>query len=146
MIMLPFPRRLERYRIIYSLKILQNWVPNCSLQIIPESETSRQGRRIKVPAVNNKAPTRQRLEQVFQVSGPKLFNSLPVRIRILTTQNGIGLEDYLENIPVRPKIDGLTPGTQDTSGINSNSNSWVEEGAMDPRQEPHAPVGVETKF
>ena len=31
------------------------------------------------------------------------------------------LDKWLESIPDQPKIDGLTPGTQDLSGVYSNS-------------------------
>ena len=34
---------------------------------------------------------------------------------------GKGEGCYVENIPDQPKVDGLTPGTQDNSGIYSNS-------------------------
>ena len=40
--MLSLQRRLDRYRIIYSWKILENLIPNCGLKLIPDSETSRQ--------------------------------------------------------------------------------------------------------
>ena len=46
----------------------------------------------------------------------------------MTRKKGIGLEEfkqsldqYLENVPDQPKIDGLTPGSQDNSGVFSNS-------------------------
>ena len=123
--MLSLQRRLERYRIIYSWKILENLAPNCGLQKILESENSRQGRRLKIPDVGKNAPTKRRLEQVFQFHGPKLFNCLPAKIRNMTN---VGLEEFkmaldlfLENVPDQPKIDGLTPGTQDPAGVYSNS-------------------------
>ena len=79
----------------------------------------------------------------------------------MTRQKGIALEDfkkfldqYLENIPDQPKIDGLTPGTQDYSGNYSNSilhqtkrgTIKEEEGAMDLDKISSEPVGVKTKF
>ena len=115
-------------KILYSWKLLENLAPNCGLQVLPDSEKSRQGRRLKVPEVNQKAPTKRRLEQVFQLNGPKLFHSLPAKIGNLTSKKGIGLEDfkqsldqYLENVPDQPKIDGLTPGSQNYSRVFSNS-------------------------
>ena len=78
-----------------------------------------------VPDVNRKAATEKQLDQVFQVHEPKLFNCLPARIRNLSK---VGLDEFksaldkwLESISDQPKIDGLTPGTQDLSGVYSNS-------------------------
>ena len=123
--MLSIQRRLERYRIIYSWKILENLVPNCGLETVVGSAESRQGRRIQVPDINRKSPVSKQLNQVFQVNGPKLFNCLPAKIRNISN---VGLDDFkmaldkfLENVPDEPKIDGLTPGTQNSSGIYSNS-------------------------
>ena len=33
----------------------------------------------------------------------------------------MALDKFLENVPDQPKIDSLTPGTQNSSGIYSNS-------------------------
>ena len=123
--MLSLQRRLERYRIIYSWKVLENLVPNCELQEVEASAESQRERRLMVPDVDRKAATAKQLDQVFQVHGPKLFNCLPAKIRNLTK---VGLDDFktaldkwLETVPDQPKIDGLTPGTQDMSGVYSNS-------------------------
>ena len=123
--MLSLQRRLERYRIIYSWKVLESLVPNCGIQEVKASAESHQGRRLVVPDVDRKAATAKQLDQVFQVHGPKLFNCLPARIRNISK---IGLDEFksaldkwLESIPDQPKIDGLTPGTQDLSGVYSHS-------------------------
>lgn len=123
--MLSLQRRLERYRIIHAWKVLENLVPNCGLQEIKASSESRQGRRLLVPDVDRRAATAKQLDQTFQVHGPKLFNCLPAKIRNLTK---VGLDDFkmaldkwLESVPDQPKIDGLTPGTQNLSGVYSNS-------------------------
>ena len=111
--MLSLQRRLERYRIIYSWKVLENLVPNCGIQEVKASAESRQGRRLVVPDVDRKAATAKQLDQVFQVHEPKLFNCLPARIRNLSK---VGLDEFksaldkwLESIPDQPKIDGPTP-------------------------------------
>ena len=123
--MLSIQRRHERYRIIYSWKILENLVPNGGLEIVVDSAESRQGRRFQVPGIDRKAATSKQLDQAFQVNGPKLFNCLPARIRNI---KNVGLDDFkmaldnfLESVPDQPRIDGLTPGTQDSSGVYSNS-------------------------
>ena len=33
----------------------------------------------------------------------------------------MALDKFLETVPDQPKIDGLTPGTQNSSGVYSNS-------------------------
>ena len=33
----------------------------------------------------------------------------------------MALDKFLESVPDQPRIDGLTPGTQDSSGVYSNS-------------------------
>ena len=82
--MLSLQRRLERYRIIYSWKVLKNMVPKCGLQEVEALAESCRGRRLAVPDINRKASTSKQLDQVFQVHGPKLFNCLPAQIRKMT--------------------------------------------------------------
>ena len=123
--MLSLQRRLERYRIIYSWKILENLVPNCGLEEIVDSTESRQGRRLRIPSIDRKSPAAKQLDQCFQINGPKLFNCLPAKIRNLKNVSlayfKMALDKFLETVPDQPKIDGLTPGTQDLSGLYSNS-------------------------
>ena len=45
--------RLERYRILYIWKILENQVPNCGIKV--KLETGRLGRMCEVPAINRHA-------------------------------------------------------------------------------------------
>ena len=71
-------RRLERYRIIYTWKILQGISPNCGLEV---NKNERRGREIKVPILRGKPAVRKLREQSFQYNGPKLFNSLPKCLR-----------------------------------------------------------------
>ena len=74
-------RRLERYRIIYSWKILEGLAPNCGLE---EVCSERRGREIKIPQLKGKQAVRTMREQSFQVNGPRLFNCIPKRIRNMT--------------------------------------------------------------
>ena len=89
--MLSLQRQLERYRIIYSWKVLANLVPNCGLQEVEASAESRHVLRLMVPDVDRKATTKKQLYQVFQVHGPKWFNCLPAKIQNLTK---VGLDDF----------------------------------------------------
>ena len=109
--MLSQQRRLERYRIIYTWKILEELAPNCGLTVQP---SGRRGREFKVPLLRGKPSIKTLRSQSFQVNGPQLFNSLPVNIRNLTKVS-VGeykekLDKFLMKIPDEPKVDGLTPG------------------------------------
>ena len=104
-------RRLERYRVIYTWKVLQGLVPNPGLKEAPENEYL--GRRCHLPKINHGRQAIQTLkEPSFQVSGPNLFNSLPKKIRNMNkcTQDEFKLEldKYLQTLPDQPKIDGLS--------------------------------------
>ena len=46
--MLSMQRRLERYRIIYSWKVIEKLAPNCGISQIEGSEVSRLGRRLNI--------------------------------------------------------------------------------------------------
>ena len=65
-------RRLERYRIIYTWKVLEGIVPNCGINK-SESNSERAGRKGTIPIV--KSTTRQSVKtlrwQSFQVHGAK---------------------------------------------------------------------------
>ena len=77
--MLSLQRRQERYRVIYVWKVLEGLVPNCGINVIPNSENARLGRRFPISSASSKLRT-----QTFQDHGPKLFNSLPAKLRNLT--------------------------------------------------------------
>ena len=49
-------RRLERYRIIYTWKILEELVPNCGLEV---SHSERRGRQVAIPPLKG-SPSIQR--------------------------------------------------------------------------------------
>ncbi len=73
-------RRMERYRIIYTWKILQEMVPNPGIiaRISP-----RRGRLCVIPNLNSHASSaiKTMKDSSFMVHGPRLFNSLPQTIR-----------------------------------------------------------------
>ena len=80
--MLSQERRLERYKIIYIWKILENRVPNCGIE---SSENLRLSRICKIPPIKRCSTRIQNLrENCFQISGPQLFNILPQNIRNMT--------------------------------------------------------------
>ena len=103
-------RRIERYKIIYVWKTLENIVPDTNITLAND-ENSRVGRMCKVPALKPKE--RKKREESFQTAGPQLFNCLPKSIRNLKR---IGFEEFkekldlfLSTVPDEPKIGGAMP-------------------------------------
>ena len=50
--MLSLQRRLERYHIIYTWKVLEGLVPDCGMH---QYEAGRSGTKCKIPPINKKA-------------------------------------------------------------------------------------------
>ena len=116
---------MERYRIISVWKILQGTTPNCGVELAPAN--GRLGRRCAVPQLlpGGRATIQTLREHSFQVDGPRLFNSLPKRIRDLKTSQEEfkeSLDAFLETIPDQPRIGSLVPAAVDQrTGRQSNS-------------------------
>ena len=89
-------RRAERYKIMYTWKVLEGLVPNCGIE---QSFSDRRGRECKIPPIKTNGNSRiQSLrDQSFQVSGPRLFNSLPKHIRDTTKVSKEDLKEKLDN-------------------------------------------------
>ena len=69
-------RRIERYKIMYTWKVLQEIVSNPRIEILPLNKNrSRMG---NIPFTRNK-----KILATFQVTGPKLFNGLPKELKDL---------------------------------------------------------------
>jgi hypothetical protein len=88
------------------------------------------GRMCQIPELKKKAPAsiKKLRENSFQVQGPKLFNSLPIKIRNLRNcsvdQFKAELDMMLEKIPDEPNVTGsnYTPSACDLyTGKPSNS-------------------------
>ena len=117
-------RRLERYQVIYTWKIMEGLTPNCGVNW--SSTTERNGRMCKIPPVKGRNSVQTLRNQSFQVSGPRLFNSLP---KIIRNIKNCSLEDfkfqlnvYLNKVPDEPKSQNLIPGATNTiSGRQTNS-------------------------
>ena len=122
--MLSQQRRMERYKIIYTWKILEEMVPNCGIKQV---ENTRFGRLCQIPPIKKCQSKIQNLrENSFQIIGPKLFNLLPAKIRNLSKcsidEFKAELDQYLEKIPDEPKLPGYIPTASDQfSGQPSNS-------------------------
>ena len=114
--MLSQERRMERYRIISVWKILQGISPNCGVELAPANE--RLGRRCAVPRLlpGGRAAIQTLREHSFQVNGPRLFNSLPKRLRNMkTSQEEFKefLDAFLTEVPDEPRATGCLPGACD---------------------------------
>ena len=116
-------RRLERYKIIYVWKTMEGLVPNCGLKWTNIEE--RRGRVCEVPKLKGSKEVQKCRKQSFQMSGPKLWNSLPKNIRNLKNCDiehfKEVLDCFLSKVPDEPRADGLTPGATDiiAAGIPS---------------------------
>ena len=122
-------RRLERYKMIYTWKVIEGLVPNCGIEaaeVQEEPDETRKGRLIKVPKHKSKVQSIQKIRETsFQMSGPKLFNQLPRELRDLTKM-GVEefkqeLDKFLQKIPDQPKCPGLTPVAMTPDSVHSNS-------------------------
>ena len=96
-------RRNERYRIIYTWKILEGLVPKCGVEEISESENKRLGRLCKIPKLVGSTHTKKLRSQSLQLIGPTLFNPLPKKLRNMK-QVGVDkfkehLDAYLSEVP-----------------------------------------------
>ena len=107
-------RRRERYRIIYTWKILENLVPNMSQNPITKRSSIRYGRQCIIASKNSKATiAHQNLKfNSFPVHGPRLFNKMPKEIRALTGCSTdifkSNLDKFLSLIPDEPLVVGYT--------------------------------------
>ena len=120
-------RGLERHRILYTWKILEQLAPNCGLE---SSTSDRRGRQVKVPQLKGPLAIKSLREQSFQVNGPKLFNCLPSSIRnlsgITVDEFKFKLDQFLSRIPDEPSVEGLTPSACDLYSA-APSNSIIDQ-------------------
>ena len=127
--MLSQERRMERYRIIYTWKILEGKSPNCGIQ---NKNHDRLGRLCEIPKIiaNSKKSIQTLRENSFQINGPKLFNCLPKKIR---NKKGCSIEEFkaeldqfLEKIPDQPKSEGYIPNAcNQSTAIPSVYEYWL---------------------
>ena len=126
--MLSQERRAERYKAIYVWKILEKIVPNCGLVTIT---SERRGREVQIPHLKGSGKVRNLRENGFQVSGAKVFNSLPKHLRMLSNISvddfKCKLDKYLEAIPDEPALPEYTPSACNLVTAKP-SNSIVDQG------------------
>ena len=123
--MISLQRRLERYRVIYTWKILEGIAPNCGINV--KLEGGRVGRKCHIPKIQTEARkgVQSLREQSFQVNGPKLFNCLPAAVRNMTKctveEFKSKLDTFLEKVPDEPSMRGLIPAACTSDARPSNS-------------------------
>ena len=103
-------RRAERYRILYTWKVLEELVPNCGIN---HNIHIRRGRECIIPPLKGTQAVRSLRDQSFQVNGPRLFNCLPKKLRdlkkVTMDEFKIALDQYLATLPDNPKVGDLVP-------------------------------------
>ena len=155
-------RRRERYRIIYTWRILENQVPNLESTPIEIQSTieDRLGRRCKIPAFSHstRCAVQTIRESSFPIMGPRLFNALPKHLRNLKKHSPdvskadlnerdlnkrslevfkAGLDQWLGTVPDQPLIPTLT----DRRRIESNSViDWVNSPYLREQDRQHTRV------
>ena len=103
---------------------MEGLVPNCGLKWTNIEE--RRGRVCEVPKLKGSKEVQKCRKQSFQMSGPKLWNSLPKNVRNLKNCDiehfKEVLDCFLSKVPDEPRADGLAPGATDIiSGRATNS-------------------------
>ena len=103
--------------------MIENYVPNIGLKT---AHHIRRGRSCVVPKISPKATLKIKnlKEASFSVMGPRLFNSMPARIRNMnkcsTECFKRNLDNYLTTVPDEPQIQGYT------SQRRAESNSLLD--------------------
>ena len=128
---LSISRRFERYKIIYTRKILNGDVPNCGLVW---ENCERRGVKFKINYAPNKASDSVKTIRMnsFQVQGPSMFNILP---KILRDSDAPAegwkaeLDKYLEQFPDKPIVTGMDSGLCDRYS-SQPTNSLLEWNAL----------------
>ena len=115
-------RRRERYRILYTWKIIEGLVPDVDqLNKLTTHEHIRHGRMCYVPFVRNGPFQNIRLNS-YCVCGPRLFNTLPKPLRdkkgCTLLQFKEQLDQFLKSVPDEPLIPGYVAFRRaDTNGL-----------------------------
>ena len=111
--LLSIGRRIERYRIIFSYKVITGKVDNCGLSY---RYTDTAGTVINT--INTKKHCVQLRENSFHYIGPRLYNCLPRKIRDMTSTSlddwKYELDKLLEKVPDTPHTSDTVPGLCDT--------------------------------
>ena len=124
-------RRFERYKVLYTWKILEQKVPNCGITWTNRCTT---GRLCSTRTSTGRTNRIRRLRsESFQVVGPVIFNSLPPEIRDLSGCSNetfkLHLDRFLSVIPDCPRVpSGSPPPPMDpvTASPSNSVTHWVQ--------------------
>ena len=109
---------------IYCWKCLSAFAPNCGIQELEGSAVSRFGRRLRVPINKSNAKYEKLREQSFKYNGPLVFKRIPAKLRNMNNctmeECKTELDNYIETVPVEPKMDGQNPNSSEIIG------NWVD--------------------
>ena len=127
-------RRIERYRLIYTWKSLNDLAPSLGINWV-NNGTSRSGRTLEVRKVKGLSSSLQtQRRRTIQHEGVRLLNVIPSPI-----QNFSGkaetfkylLDNFLECVPDQPYTDSLVPEARDYNDKPSNSiYDWCKSGRI----------------
>ena len=113
-------RRFDRYRVIYSRKVVRGDVPPMGIEL-RDKPNSRDGLKMLVPS--KKGMCKQRLNSII-TRGPEIWNSLPCELRDTEMSNDCfkhKLDEFLELIDDIPRIDGHY---LDSNKLDDRINQW----------------------
>ena len=103
-------RRFERYKIFYLWKFSHGLIPDCGV-IIENSKQDRGGLKFLIKRTDKSKVGKLR-EQSFQISGPRIWNSLPCFIQNSGAESKDqfkkALDSYLRNLPDCPRMGSTT--------------------------------------
>ena len=116
-------RRFERYRLLYTWKVLEGRVPNCGLQW---KHSASVGRTCIPPQPKHNRLVRNLRNNSFQAAGPRLFNALPAPIRDYSGSPEVmkkQIDKFLQSAPDHPIVPGgsLPAPLNQITAANSNS-------------------------
>ena len=112
-------RRQERFMIIYTWKIMEEFAPNCGLVW---EQNKRTGRTCMIQNITREASTKVRSlrNSSFQIRGPVLFNSMPLELRNLS---GCSVNSFKNRLDALLKMLPDTPSTQKYYPVPTNRHT-----------------------
>ena len=115
-------RRFDRYRVIYTKKILMNKVPNMGIEVLNDCNH----RNGIILYTGDKKKLSMLRRHSFIIRGPELFNSLPMDLR---NHDGslenfkTKLDDFLEWIPDITRLEG--PLSYTHNNLDDRISKWI---------------------
>ena len=123
-------RRVERYRILYTYKMLTGKIPDLGLKE-KHSSGGRFGFQLAQAAHSTRATgsTRTLITRSIMNQGPMLFNLLPEEIKMFRGSVDlfkVQLDRFLQTIPDVPRTESEEPVALSSEGVPSNRlEDWV---------------------